>query len=109
MNPCRSRQGRYQYKEESVMKFVLVKLNAIDQTKNYSEFQANYVSDTVFNVEHNIDLPVIEQAIFGELVYDEIAYYSIMPVNYSRNKVVFVYELSLCQALADLKIEFTIV
>ncbi len=91
------------------MKFVLVKLNAIDQTKNYSEFQANYVSTTEFNIEHNIDLPVIEQTIFGKLVYDEIEYYSIMPVNYSRNRVVFVYEASLCQALTDLKIEFTIV
>ncbi len=94
------------------MKFVLVKLNAIDQTKNYSEFQANYVYTTEFNVEHNIDLPVMElmeQTIFGKLVYDEMEYYSIMPVNYSRNRVVFVYEVSLCQALADLKIEFTIV
>ena len=51
----------------------------------------------------------MEQTIFGKLVYDEIEHCSIMPVNYSKNKVVFVYELSLCQALADLKIEFTIV
>jgi len=91
------------------MKLVLVKLNAIDQTKNYSEFQANYVSTTEFNIEHDVDLPVIEQTIFGKLVYDEIEYYSIMPVNYSRNRVVFVYEASLCQALTDLEIEFTIV
>ncbi len=64
------------------MRLVLVKLNEIDQTKNYSEFQANYVSTTEFNNEHNIELPVIEQAIFGKLVYDEVDYYSIMPVNY---------------------------
>lgn len=91
------------------MRLVLVKLNEIDQTKNYSEFQANYVSTTEFNNEHNIELPVIEQAIFGKLVYDEVDYYSIMPVNYSRNRVVFVHSISLCEALVDLKIEFTIV
>lgn len=91
------------------MKFVIVKLYDIDQIDNYSEFQANHVASVEYNMEHGIDLPLIEKAVFGKLAWKGIEYYSIVPVNYSRNKVVFVYEVSLCQLLAELKIEFVIV